>query len=126
MALSQTLLLRIFPERKIHAGDGTMGDDNIARARYRPVLGGWICDHYSWSWVFIINVPMAIAFSVVAWSVLKIFEDKLVNNAIDIVGFVLLVIWVGALQIMLDEGKILTGLPQKKYGFWRLLPVSAF
>ena len=36
---------------------------------------------------------------------MKIFEDELVNNAIDIVGFVLLVIWVGALQIMLDEGK---------------------
>ena len=105
MALSQTLLLRIFPKEKSMQATGLWAMTTLLAPVIGPVLGGWICDHYSWSWVFIINVPMAIAFSVVAWSVLKIFEDELVNNAIDIVGFVLLVIWVGALQIMLDEGK---------------------
>lgn len=82
-----------------------MGDDNIARARNRPGAG----------WLDLRSLQLVVGvyhqrsdgnrFSVVAWSVLKIFEDTLVNNSIDIVGFILLVIWVGALQIMLDEGK---------------------
>jgi DHA2 family multidrug resistance protein len=70
-----------------------------------PVLGGWLCDNYSWPYVFFINVPMATLFSVVAWRLLRGYDDPTVKNPIDKIGMILLVIWVASLQIMLDEGK---------------------
>jgi DHA2 family multidrug resistance protein len=70
-----------------------------------PVLGGWLCDNYSWPWVFLINVPMAFLFGLIAWVLLKRYQDPAVIKPVDKIGMLLLVIWVAALQIMLDEGK---------------------
>jgi DHA2 family multidrug resistance protein len=105
LALSQTLLLRIFPKEKAMQATGLWAMTTLLAPVAGPVLGGWICDNWSWPWVYFINVPMALAFTVIAWGLLKRYEDPLVKNPIDTVGFILLVIWVGALQIMLDEGK---------------------
>ena len=70
-----------------------------------PVLGGWLCDQYSWSWVFLINVPMALLFGVIAWFLLKRYHEAPVVKPVDKIGMLLLIVWVAALQIMLDEGK---------------------
>ncbi len=105
MALSQTLLLRIFPKEKSMQATGLWAMTTLLAPVVGPVLGGWICDNYSWPWVYIINVPMAMLFSVIAWTLLKRYEDPLVKNGFDLVGMLLLIVWVGALQIMLDEGK---------------------
>jgi MFS transporter, DHA2 family, multidrug resistance protein len=105
LALSQTLLLRIFPKEKAMQATGLWAMTTLLAPVVGPVLGGWICDNWSWPWVYFINVPMALLFTVIAWSLLKRYEEPLVTNPIDAVGFLLLVLWVGALQIMLDEGK---------------------
>lgn len=105
LALSQTLLLRIFPKEKAMQATGLWAMTSLLAPVVGPVLGGWICDNYSWPWVYFINVPMALAFAAVAWGLLKRYEEAPVRNPVDKIGFLLLVIWVGALQIMLDEGK---------------------
>lgn len=105
LALSQTLLLRIFPKEKGMMATGLWAMTSLLAPVCGPVLGGWICDNWSWPWVYAINVPMALIFSLIAWALLKRYEDPLVKNRMDVVGFLLLVVWVGALQIMLDEGK---------------------
>jgi drug resistance transporter, EmrB/QacA subfamily len=105
MALSQTLLLRIFPKDKAMLATGLWAMTSLLAPVCGPVLGGWICDNYSWPWVYAINVPMAVLFSLIGWTLLKRYEDPLVKNRMDVVGFLLLVVWVGTLQIMLDEGK---------------------
>jgi DHA2 family multidrug resistance protein len=105
LALSQTLLLRIFPKEKAMQAMGLWAMTTLLAPVVGPVLGGWICDNYSWPWVYYINVPMAMAFGAIAWSLLKRYEDPLVRMPVDKIGFLLLVIWVAALQIMLDEGK---------------------
>jgi len=93
------------PQGAVHAGHGPLGDDDAARPVVGPVLGGWLCDNYSWSWVFLINVPMALIFALIAWTLLKRYQDPAVIKPVDKIGMLLLVIWVAALQIMLDEGK---------------------
>ncbi|MBV8636073.1 MAG: DHA2 family efflux MFS transporter permease subunit [Burkholderiaceae bacterium] len=105
LALSQTLLLRIFPKEKAMQAMGLWAMTTLLAPVVGPVLGGWICDNYSWPWVYFINIPMALAFSVIAWNLLKRYEEPLVKNPVDKIGFMLLFIWVAALQIMLDEGK---------------------
>ena len=105
MPLSQTLLLRIFPKEKAGAATGIWAMTTLVGPVLGPILGGWICDNYTWPWIFLINLPIAVACAWVCWKVLQRYETRIVRNPIDVVGFVLLIIWVGALQIMLDEGK---------------------
>lgn len=105
LALSQTLLLRIFPKEQSMQAMGLWAMTTLLAPVVGPVLGGWLCDNYSWPWVFFINVPMALVFGAVAWKLLRRYEDLLVKMPVDKIGFLLLVIWVAALQIMLDEGK---------------------
>jgi DHA2 family multidrug resistance protein len=105
LALSQTLLLRIFPKEQSMQAMGLWAMTTLLAPVVGPVLGGWLCDNYSWPWVFLINVPMAFLFGLIAWMLLKRYRDPAVIKPVDKIGMLLLVIWVAALQIMLDEGK---------------------
>jgi DHA2 family multidrug resistance protein len=69
-----------------------------------PVLGGWITDNLSWPWLFYINVPTGLAAATVSWLLLRKRESARVKVPVDAVGLALLVIGVGALQFMLDNG----------------------
>jgi DHA2 family multidrug resistance protein len=72
-------------------------------------LGGWITDNYSWRWVFYINVPVgALALAMVYHLVedppyLARLKKRL--SGFDFIGFSLLTLGVGALQIALDKGQ---------------------
>ena len=55
--------------------------------------------------IFFINVPLALLCAPIAWRMLKRYEDTLKRVPIDKVGLVLLIVAVGALQLMLDLGK---------------------
>ncbi len=105
MPLSQTLLLRIFPPSKAPAAVGLWAVTTLVAPVVGPSLGGYLCDEYSWPWVFYINVPIALACAFFAWKLLERYENILARDPIDRVGMVLLIIWVGSLQLMLDEGK---------------------
>ena len=105
MPLSQTLLLRIFPKEKATAALTIWSMTTLVAPVVGPILGGYLCDNYSWPWIFYINVPIAASCAFVAWTMLKRYEQPLLKNPIDRIGLLLLVVWVGALQLMLDEGK---------------------
>mgnify|MGYP003342387520 FL=1 len=105
MPLSQTLLLRIFPAEKAPAAIGMWSMTTLVAPVLGPILGGYLCDQYSWPWIFLINLPIAILCAFMAWRLLKRYTEPLQRNPIDRVGLAMLIIWVGALQLMLDEGK---------------------
>jgi len=105
MPLSQTLLLRIFPAEKAGAAVGLWAMTTVIAPILGPILGGWLCDNYSWHWIFLINLPFALVGAATAWKLLKRYEEALQKAPIDIVGLILLIVWVGCLQLVLDEGK---------------------
>jgi len=105
MPMSQTLLLRIFPREKAAAATGLWAVTTLVAPVLGPILGGVLCDDLSWPWIFMINVPLAGLCSVFAWWLLKRYRDAPQWAPIDKVGMALLVVWVAALQIMLDQGK---------------------
>jgi len=105
MPLSQTLLMRIFPKEKSSVALGLWSVTTLVAPVLGPILGGYLCDEYSWPWIFYINIPIAFICGFIAWNMLKRYSETLSRNPIDRVGLVLLIIWVSALQLMLDEGK---------------------
>ena len=105
MPLSQTLLLRIFPKEKAGTAIALWSMTTLIAPISGPVLGGWICENWSWSWIFFINLPLGCVSIYFAMKLLLRYELPLKRLPIDTVGLLLLVIWVGALQILLDVGK---------------------
>lgn len=82
-----------------------MGDDFAARSGAGTDGGGWLTDNWSWHWIFLINVPVALAAIAAAFVLLRPIETYRQRLPIDYVGLILLVIWVGCLQIILDIGR---------------------
>jgi DHA2 family multidrug resistance protein len=70
-----------------------------------PVLGGWITDHISWPWIFYINIPVGLLAAAVTWSIFRQRQQAAAPVPLDRIGLALLVLWVGAMQIMVDKGK---------------------
>lgn len=105
MPMSQTLLLQIFPKEKAGAAIGLWSMTTLVAPIMGPILGGWLCDEASWPWIFYINVPIAIACGYFGWGLLKRYQSPIMKMRFDAIGLALLVLWVGAFQIMIDEGK---------------------
>lgn len=104
MALGQALLLRNYPISKRGVALGTWGMVVIVAPIFGPILGGWITDHLSWPWLFYINIPVGLLAAAMIAKILKGRESKRIKLPIDVVGLTLLVIGVGSLQYMLDNG----------------------
>jgi DHA2 family multidrug resistance protein len=76
-----------------------------------PVLGGYLTDDYSWHWVFLINLPVGLLSLTLTY--LFVYEPKALREdrrkllagglSIDYVGFTLVVLGFGSLQIVLDR-----------------------
>ena len=105
MPLSQTLLLRIFPKEKAPAAMALWAMTTLVAPVLGPILGGLLCDNYSWPVIFFINVPLAMLCSPIALRMLKRYEEALIRMPIDKIGLALLIVFVSALQLMLDLGK---------------------
>lgn len=105
MPLSQTLIMRIFPKNKGHVAIGIWSMTTLIAPIMGPIIGGILCDQFSWPYIFIVKMPLAIGAALICWTLLQKFETKTVRSKIDKVGLLLLVVWVAALQLMLDEGK---------------------
>jgi DHA2 family multidrug resistance protein len=105
MPLTQALLLRIFPKDKHAMAMAIWSMTTIAAPIFGPILGGTISDNWSWNWIFFINVPIAVACSFAAVALLRNAESRTERVPIDVVGLGLLLVGVGALQVMLDLGR---------------------
>ena len=103
--LSQTLLLSSYPKARAGTALAFWGMTTLVAPVVGPLLGGWITSQFSWPWIFYINIPIGLAAAAATWALYRKRESVVRRLPIDKVGLGLLVIWVGAMQIMLDKGK---------------------
>lgn len=101
--LSQSILLDTFPKEKHASAMSIWGMGIMIGPILGPTLGGWLTDAYSWRYIFYINVPLGVASLVgIYWFVPK---TATVAKRFDLLGFGLLAVAVGALQLLLDRGE---------------------
>ena len=105
MPLSQILLLRIFPKEKAGVGLAIWAMTTTTAPILGPILGGTISDNWTWPWIFFINLPVVAICAFGVFTLLSPFETKRAKARIDVIGLILLVVSVGAFQIMLDTGR---------------------
>jgi DHA2 family multidrug resistance protein len=105
--LSQAILLESFPPAKRGAATALFGIAIVVAPILGPTLGGWLTDNWSWRWAFYINLPVGlIAFFLMSWLVEDppYIRNKLAGR-FDGMGFALVALFLGTLQIILDKGQ---------------------
>jgi DHA2 family multidrug resistance protein len=102
---SQALLIMIFPPSKRGTALAIWSMTTLVAPICGPILGGYISDNIAWPWIFLINVPVGLLCAFLCWRGMSSRETPTRKVPIDTTGFMLLLVWVGALQVMLDTGK---------------------
>jgi DHA2 family multidrug resistance protein len=105
--LSQSILLESFPVNKRSMSMAAYGLGIVLAPVLGPTLGGWLTDTFSWRYAFYINIPVGI---LAVFMVSRFVHDPPhIKNAkvgpFDNIGFGLLVVWTGCLQLVLDKGQ---------------------
>ena len=110
----QAILADTFPPEKRGQAFALYGIAVIVAPTVGPTLGGWITDNFSWHWIFFINVPIGmLSLALVHWLVdePEVLErerhERLAGGLkVDWVGFVLIALTLGCLEVVLDRGQI--------------------
>ena len=103
--LSQTVLLDAYPRERQGFAMALFGVGVMVGPVLGPVIGGWLTEHYTWRYVFYINLPIGI---VALFGMVVFLPDSKrdTGGKLDWFGFGTLSLAVGALQLMLDRGEI--------------------
>jgi DHA2 family multidrug resistance protein len=103
--LSSTLLMSIFPKEKANIGLAIWGMTTVVAPIFGPILGGYISDNYHWGWIFYINILFGALVGGIVWLIMRNRETPIEHQRIDVVGLLLLVVFVSAFQTMIDKGR---------------------
>jgi MFS transporter, DHA2 family, multidrug resistance protein len=105
--LSQSILLESFPLKDRSKSMAAYGLGIVLAPVLGPTLGGWLTDTFSWRYAFYINIPVGIL-AVIMISRF-IHDPPYIKHAkvgaFDNIGFGLLIVWTGCLQVVLDKGQ---------------------
>jgi MFS transporter, DHA2 family, multidrug resistance protein len=105
----QAILVDTFPPAKRGAGMAVYGMAVVVAPAIGPTLGGFITEHFSWRWVFFINVPVGLASLVLTNRVVTdpphLREMRQRTGRIDYVGLGLISAGLGCLEYVLDKGQ---------------------
>jgi MFS transporter, DHA2 family, multidrug resistance protein len=105
--LSQAILLESFEPRKRGLAMAAFALGVVVAPIIGPTLGGWLTDSYSWRYAFYINVPIGILAAIMIGRF--VHDPPYIAHAkagmFDNLGFGLLIVWTGCLQVVLDKGQ---------------------
>lgn len=101
--LAQATMFDINPPEKHAQAMALFGGGIMIGPIMGPVLGGWLTDSFDWRWVFIVNLPVGVLAAVMQWRTMP--ESETSRRRFDLLGFALLALALGSLQMFLDRGE---------------------
>ena len=106
LVTSQTIITESYPVAKRGMAQAIYGLGVIIGPTLGPPLGGYIVDHYSWPYIFYINIPIGIIATILTIRYVRSpkYSEKSATKDIDWAGIGLLALAVGSLQYVLEKG----------------------
>lgn len=105
LSTSQSILFETFKQEERGMATAIFGIGVVLGPTFGPTLGGWITDHYSWPWIFYVNIPLGIIATILTITYIKNSEYHVRPPKTDWPGIFLLVTGIGSLQILLERGE---------------------
>ena len=107
LVTAQTIITESYPVAKRGMAQAIYGMGVIVGPTLGPPLGGYFVDHFSWPYIFYINIPIGIiaAFLTLTYVRSPKFGEKLKASQVDWWGIALLAGFVGSLQYVLEHGQ---------------------
>ena len=109
--VAQSILADAFPPAKRGQAFAVFGVAVVVAPVVGPTLGGWLSDNLSWHWCFLINAPVGVIAMALIALVLRESRDRAgrgraqqQGNRFDVIGFMLVATFLGALEVVLDRG----------------------
>src|ERR1700694_1015240 len=105
--VAQSILADVFPPPKRGQAFALFGVAVVVAPVVGPTLGGWISDNWSWQWCFLINAPVGVLAMALIAMILrepKRQPSQQQGYGFDIIGFILVATFLGALEVVLDRG----------------------
>ena len=107
LVTAQTIITESYPLEKRGMAQAIYGMGVIVGPTLGPPLGGYLVDHFSWPYIFYINVPIGIIATLLTLSFVRSpkYGEKLKANQVDWLGIGLLAAFIGSLQYILEHGQ---------------------
>lgn len=107
LVTAQTIITESYPVEKRGMAQAIYGMGVIVGPTLGPPLGGYLVDHFSWPYIFYINVPIGIIATLLTLSFVRSpkYGEKLKAHQVDWIGIVLLSAFIGSLQYVLEHGQ---------------------
>jgi DHA2 family multidrug resistance protein len=105
LGTGQAILLETWPKDQHGMATAIFGLGVVVGPTIGPTLGGYITDHFSWPWIFYVNLPLGIIAMLLALQYIKDSALQFKSTTVDWLGIILLTIGVGSLQIVLERGE---------------------
>jgi MFS transporter, DHA2 family, multidrug resistance protein len=104
LPLSQSLLLKEYPDRLKSLGLAIWGLFTLMPFTLGLVTGGWLADHWNWRALFYLNIPLALFIAALTTALFHGKRHDVRHERFDLVGFVLLAVIFGGFQTILNGG----------------------
>lgn len=107
LVTAQTIITESYPVEKRGMAQAIYGMGVIVGPTLGPPLGGYLVDHFSWPYIFYINVPIGIIAALLTLSFVRSpkYGEKLKAHQVDWIGIILLSAFIGSLQYVLEHGQ---------------------
>src|SRR4051812_2641319 len=107
LVTSQTIITESYPVEKRGMAQAIYGLGVIIGPTLGPPLGGYIVEHYSWPYIFYINIPIGVIATLLTLQFVRSpkYGEKSASRDIDWLGMGLLILTVGSLQYVLEKGQ---------------------
>jgi len=107
LVTSQTIITESYPPEKRGMAQAIYGLGVIIGPTLGPPLGGFIVDHYSWPFIFYINIPIGVIATLLTLQYVRSpkYAEKKTAKEVDWAGIGLLAVSVGSLQYVLERGQ---------------------
>ena len=107
LVTAQTIITESYPVAKRGMAQAIYGMGVIVGPTLGPPLGGYLVDHFSWPYIFYINIPLGIIATFLTLTYVKSpkYSEKLKSHQVDWWGIVFLAAFIGSLQFVLEHGQ---------------------
>lgn len=107
LVTSQTIITESYPPEKRSMAQAIYGMGVIVGPTLGPPLGGFITEHYSWPYIFYINIPIGVVATLLTLQFVRSpkYAEKKSSREIDWWGILFLAAAVGSLQYVLERGQ---------------------